>query len=232
MDNRIRTIAVTLALCLAGTAQAEIIDFTDDSWSSNNPQDVGGVTVELLAFGPDGEPTDFTQQGFDGDKDNCGPLVCERDGIGIGDDEVSFGEGDKQEVERLLVMFSEGVDISAIFFLDLFGVGDDGTNNPETAQIQVNLNGAGIGFVGTAQDATGFFMGTSGNASFLSDPGAFLGVTELEFFADTGGSLISSANSDFALAGIELVSVPEPGTLALLGVGLLGMGFARRQRAR
>jgi len=55
-------------------------------------------------------------------------------------------------------------------------------------------------------------------------------VTSIEFFADTA-KLSSPDNTDFALAGIRTVDVPEPGTLALFGLGLLGLGIARSRKA-
>ena len=64
-------------------------------------------------------------------------------------------------------------------------------------------------------------------------------LVDISQFAGIDGDLIfslnsvGSANADFYIGGLALLStsqVPEPTTTALLALGLLGIGFARKRR--
>lgn len=62
---------------------------------------------------------------------------------------------------------------------------------------------------------------------YLFDITAWDGMMDIELSDFWPGS---GAISHVAIYGGERTMVPEPGTLALLGVGLFGMGLARRRR--
>jgi len=51
----------------------------------------------------------------------------------------------------------------------------------------------------------------------------------MELFVDSQGNFGSGNNR---IADFDIGSVPEPGTIGLLGLGLLGLGVLRRNRAR
>jgi hypothetical protein len=67
-----------------------------------------------------------------------------------------------------------------------------------------------------------FFVGTSATIIVPTAMPAYL------FLAENDG--IFSDNSGSYRVTLTVVAVPEPGTLCLLGLGLLGMGAARRRR--
>ena len=61
--------------------------------------------------------------------------------------------------------------------------------------------------------------------------GLNVGVSALDIFIwELGGALAAPLDADVVGGSIEVNAVPEPGTLALLGIGLLGMGAARRRK--
>ena len=57
---------------------------------------------------------------------------------------------------------------------------------------------------------------------FLSDADVRVGFNTFGF---------TTGDYQITVSGVNLASVPEPGTLALLGIGLFGMGLARRKKA-
>jgi hypothetical protein len=216
--TRLLRIAVpSLLLIAAAPSQATLIDFTI---SSTNPVAAGGVSAYVKSIGSSG---DLTWMPFDGNKNvvPCTTLLeCNNDGIGVGDDEVTYHS------ERVLVTFSELVNITAIHLFDLFGWNDDGVGNlPETANVQFNRPSySSTTWVLTGSDAPS----TPGaiTTGYATRSGLITGVKSIEFFAGL------PRNSDFAIAGIEFVSVPEPGTLARLGAGLAAAGFFGRRRPK
>ena len=222
-------------LVLAAPAQAALIffdnraDFEAASGLSGITEDFEEANLGLSGIELTANPLDATTNDgifSTGDiaaglslssSDATGPLVVLGDGIAGPSTRITAGDfGD-------LIILSLDPPVTAIGF-DLFATTDAPTGSPpvsETFGIELfdAVGGAlGATSVTGVNDATATFFGV------LSDRGA---IGQLTFGVPGVGGIIDNITFGNAVA-----QLPEPGTLALFGLGLLGLGIAVRRRAR
>lgn len=86
---------------------------------------------------------------------------------------------------------------------------------------------------GTSLNTSTNFALTAAGANYFYDPIPFYDLA-LAAFTSTGGAWLFNPGTGMASVGnaggvVDFSKVPEPGTLALLGVALLGLGFGSRR---
>jgi PEP-CTERM motif len=74
------------------------------------------------------------------------------------------------------------------------------------------------------------WAGVEGQLSLPSGPSGFNFNARYVLFRPDGAIGNGDNNNDYLVWGATATSVPEPGTLTLLGLGLAGVRFARRRK--
>ena len=100
--------------------------------------------------------------------------------------------------------------------------------------ITTHLTNTGdVGFATTGVTTASSVFGPGVNIAAISVDSNFPNVYALSFTSNSITSVLQpwvwAAHSDY-LTTVHVTTVPEPGTSALLGVGLIGVGFMRLRR--
>ncbi|HUT69466.1 MAG TPA: PEP-CTERM sorting domain-containing protein [Desulfatiglandales bacterium] len=222
--------AVTLVFGMIGVGEATLISFlhgdsfvgVDDTtgWSTNDSAKNIGTTFTILSgFGTvssmDAEaPAELTHRGTRG--------------LGIASEE--FDEVDSVVYkEKLFIDFNQPMLINTVWVRSLFdGEGTDGA--PERGRVNFFLDGVWLNswaepepsynLTGTELSGPGSFGEVSYAANIIADQIRFVVPLKQDY----------TAWSEFAVAKLDVSPVPEPATMLLLGVGLIGLGGLGRKR--
>jgi|GEM_PF-5245707 len=242
-----------LAFLALGSSTASALsswDFTGDQNGTNL-----GFTEDFIA----GDGSVLTARGFSmpGIADTAGlvlPVNIHQNDRGIG---VGFGNGNGQleafpnshvgATPGLCFFFGCIIPPTPAFeletaFADVIRL-DFGADNWFAKDITIEQFGAGEFvqvFGGNSNDGSDAVLlntleGVAGSPDFFSlddsDPFGFIFIAALATVEDCpAGTGLCGSSSRLRIAGFSGTQVPEPGALALLGIGVFGFAVARRRR--
>nr|WP_086939721.1 PEP-CTERM sorting domain-containing protein [Thaumasiovibrio occultus] len=156
---------------------------------------------------------------------SAGTLTYETGSGAIAMGKIQY-DGDDNDADNLDVTGLGSVDLAALgnsFVLDIFEA-DLGFSY----SIGVWSNGGAVSAV-NEYVANGTNVPTSRAFSFADFAGVdFTSVSAIEFIINTKG-LAGQNSIDFT---VDSIKVPEPATIALFGMGLMGLGYTRRRKAK
>lgn len=196
-------IIIPALLLISTGAHATYIDFTDSAFSGGN----GLGSYQYIQPEPTGDVT-IT---FEAVTSGSTLWWDSTDGFGI-QGSAGYEVDEIDSTEMLRISFSESVSLTQINITDLF------MENSTTELGFYSINGGGGTLFGATQ------ANTPGNNGDLILSGlTATGVNNITFYAP--GFL----GHEFSVAGIEVIPNPEPGTLLLLGSGLIGFAILRNK---
>ncbi len=199
------TVCLSFSGFISG-ANAATLDFTEAAFIGTNGS-VAGTTYSITS---NGALNWFESQ----DGSTCVGLACVRDGLGVGDDEITIGG------EYVRIDFGQMVRVTGFAFLDLFSSFNG--NNRERAVVTY---GSGSMFFDSLLSET-----PSGDSGFLAAYGLDIVTDYLIFTA--GGTNDNFGQDDYALAAVNVSAVPLPPALIMFGAAMGGIGFLARKRRK